>query len=81
MLSSVQIFDLLYLVVLIMSLRGRQRRNRSCINGRKAHCYEYYYHGPYSSDLIVTADIYVSANSDHYCCDGPLPCSRLYVTL
>ena len=56
-----------------MSLRSCQRRNRSKIVGRKAHCYEFFYSGRFCQDMIITIDIYINATSDHYCIEGPRP--------
>ena len=56
-----------------MADRGRERRNRSCVSGTFAHCYEYFYTGSLSKDVIVTLDIYVDCNSDHHDRSGPRP--------
>ena len=52
---------------------GKQRRNRSCVSGSLAHCFEYYYTGELSRDMIVTVDVFIDSRSDYHDRSGPKP--------
>ena len=56
-----------------MAEHGVQRRNRSCVSGTIAHCFEYYYTGDLAKDVIVTVDIFIDSSSDHHDRSGPKP--------
>ena len=56
-----------------MADHGLQRRNRSCVSGTIAHCFEYYYTGDLAKDVIVTVDIFIDTCSDYHDRSGPRP--------
>ena len=56
-----------------MSDLGRRRRNQSLIRGSLAHTFEFFYTGPHADDLVVTIDVFIDIDSDHYDRSGPSP--------